>query len=143
MVQCCQTELPEDAPTNTTCNPTHSQTVSRAHEKAEVGLQTTAKELLNVRETLASSREREETERSRFEQECKKSAALRARLEASETQRKIQEEEISFVKKQVTYFFTLSEFDVESSEEMKREMDAFCFSYCSYRTTNYNENLSR
>ncbi|CAN0126637.1 unnamed protein product [Scytosiphon promiscuus] len=59
-----------------------------------------ATELANLTAALILAREGQEAERGRFDRESKRAAALAEELVASETRRKVQEEEISLVRKQ-------------------------------------------
>lgn len=58
-------------------------------------------ELANITAALVLAREGQEAERGRFDREAKRAAALGEELVASEARRKVQEEEISLVRKQV------------------------------------------
>lgn len=67
-------------------------------------------ELANITAALVLAREGQEAERGRSDRESKRAAALEEELVASEARRKVQEEEISLVRKQVRwicYFLSL------------------------------------
>ncbi|CAM9412797.1 unnamed protein product, partial [Ectocarpus sp. 6 AP-2014] len=59
-------------------------------------------EVANLTAALVLAREGQEAERGRFDRESKRAAALGEELVASEARRKVQEEEISLVRKQVS-----------------------------------------
>lgn len=65
-------------------------------------------ELANLTGALVLAREGQEAERDRFDRESKRATALGEELVASEARRKVQEEEIALVRKQVLYRVSVS-----------------------------------
>lgn len=74
--------------------PPRKQSVRRERDSAVA-------EVANLTAALVLAREGQEAERGRFDRESKRAAALGEELVASEARRKVQEEEISLVRKQV------------------------------------------
>lgn len=77
------------------------QTVQRERDTAKENLRGAVAELANLTAALVLAREGQEAERGRFDRESKRAAALGEELVASEARRKVQEEEIALVRKQV------------------------------------------
>lgn len=81
--------------------PHRKQTVQRERDAAKENLRGAVAELANLTAALVLAREGQEAERGRFDRESKRAAALGEELVASEARRKVQEEEIALVRKQV------------------------------------------
>lgn len=77
------------------------QAVQRERDAAKENLRGAVAELANLTAALVLAREGQEAERGRFDRESKRAAALGEELVASEARRKVQEEEIALVRKQV------------------------------------------
>eukprot|EP00903_Cladosiphon_okamuranus_P008266 g7956.t1 len=91
------------------------QAVQRERDTAKEDLQGAVAELANLTAALVLAREGQEAERGRFDRESKRAAALGEELVASEARRKVQEEEIALVRKQV------SRLDAKIEQDMMRE----------------------